>query len=234
MWLHKDTAGSDAADHARELKRRSGDRTLTRGYGNYLTGVPLAMKSSLDPFLRRHQARLLGRKVDARSVADAKFCAVIRKSVDSKAHAHVVEKDVAGFQNCFMQAQYAVRFRSGLRIENIAMVLPPEERAVTGTERRETFLGNVVLEHCRRGHNLENGARSKLGLNGAVQERVERVIVETLPFVGRNPDGEVVWIRRGAADHGEDFPRARVESDDGTGPRTEGLLGDLLQIIVDG
>src|SRR5580692_10449075 len=63
---------------------------------------------------------------------------------------------------------------------------------------------------------------------------MQRVIVETLPFFRWNPDGEVVWIRRGAADHGEDFARARVESDHGARPRTERLLGDLLQIVVDG
>src|SRR6266481_1127825 len=176
------------------------------------------MKSSLDPFLRRHQARLFGRKIDSCSVADAKFCAVIRKSVDSQAHAHIVEKDVAGFENRVMQAQYAMRFRAGLRVINPAMVLPSKESAVAGTKRRETLLGNVVLEHGRRSDNLKNGAWSELRLNGAVQERMQRVVVETLPFVGRNADGEIIWIGCRAADHGEDFTRARIESDHGAGP----------------
>src|SRR6202030_1486890 len=115
------------------------------------------------------QPGLLGGKIDAGFVADAKFAAVIGKSVDSQAHAHIVEKNVARFQNRIMQTQHAVRLRSGLRVENIAMVLAPEECAVAGTKRPETFLGNMVLEHRGRCHNLENGTGSKLRLDGAVQ-----------------------------------------------------------------
>src|ERR1700676_3406417 len=133
-----------------------------------------------------------------------------------------------------MQAKYAMRFRSGLRVENIAMVLTPEEGAVTGTKRREAFLGNMVLEHSRRCHNLENGTGSKLRLNGAVQERMQRVVVETLPFVGRNADGEIIGIGRGAAHHGEHFARAWIKRDHSAGPHAEGLLGDLLQVVIDG
>ncbi len=139
--LFKHAAGSDATNHAGELQRRGGNSALSGGDGDDFAGIPFAMKDALDPFLRRHQAGLFGRKIDAGFVADAKFVAVVGKAIDSQAHAHVVEKDVARFQNRVMQAQYAMRLRSGLRVVNIAMVLPPEERAVPGTKRSETSSG---------------------------------------------------------------------------------------------
>src|SRR5271165_6243851 len=63
---------------------------------------------------------------------------------------------------------------------------------------------------------------------------MQRIVVEGFPFVGANADGEIIWIGSGAADHREDFAGARVESDDRAGTRAEGLLGDLLQVVVDG
>ena len=47
-------------------------------------------------------------------------------------------------------------------------------------------------------------------------------------------DGEIVGVGRGAADHGQHFAGARIESDDGAGPRAERLFGDLLQIEING
>src|SRR5277367_7068499 len=107
------------------------------------------MKSPLDPFLGGHKTWFLGRKIDAGPVAYSKFAGVIGKPVDSQTHANIVKKDVTRFQNCFVQAQYAMRFRSGFRVENIAVVLAAEERAVTGAEGCKAFFGQIVLEHGR-------------------------------------------------------------------------------------
>src|SRR5271170_733407 len=63
---------------------------------------------------------------------------------------------------------------------------------------------------------------------------MQRIVVERLPFVGADADGEIIWIGSGAADHREDFAGARVESDDRAGTRAEGLFGDLLQVVIDG
>src|SRR5271156_2881288 len=59
---------SDSANQAGQLQRSCGDRTLASSYRNYFTGIPLAMKSPLDPFLRRHKTWFLGRKIDTGSV----------------------------------------------------------------------------------------------------------------------------------------------------------------------
>ena len=234
MRLLENAAGSDAADHAGQLERRGGNGALSGGYGNHFAGVPLAMKSPLDPFLRRHEAGLFGGKIDAGLVADAEFAGVIRKPVDSQAHADVVEKDVAGLQNGVVQTEDAVRLRTGLGVVHPAMILAAEERAVAGAKGGETFLGDMVLEHGRGGDDFENGAGSELRLNGAVQQRMQRIVVESLPFIRRNSDGEIVGIRRGAADHGEHFAGARIESNHGAGALAERLFGDLLQVVVDG
>src|SRR5262249_28304209 len=43
---------------------------------------------------------------------------------------------------------------------------------------------------------------------------------------------EIVGVGSGAADHGQDFTAARIESDHGPGTLPEGLFSDLLQIHV--
>src|SRR5277367_2314324 len=63
---------------------------------------------------------------------------------------------------------------------------------------------------------------------------MQRIVVESFPFFRGNANGEIIWIGRGAADHGEHFARAWIESNHGSGAHAEGLFGDLLQIVVDG
>ena len=71
-------------------------------------------------------------------------------------------------------------------------------------------------------------------LDGAIQQRMERIFVEAAPFVFRNLHREIVGIRSGAADHGQNFPGARIERHHCAGALAERLLGDLLQIVIDG
>src|SRR5260221_517734 len=54
------------------------------------------------------------------------------------------------------------------------------------------------------------------------------------PFFFRNANGKIVGIGRGAADQGQNFTGAGIEGDHGTWPRAQRLLGDLLQVVVDG
>ena len=63
---------------------------------------------------------------------------------------------------------------------------------------------------------------------------MQRIVVKSFPFFRGNADGEIIWIGRGAADHGEDFTGAWIESDHSSGAHAEGLFGDLLQVVVDG
>src|SRR5947209_20181943 len=130
MRLLENTAGCNAADHASELQWCGGDGALADGHGNRLTRIPFAMKSSFDPFLGGHQARLFGGKVDAGFMAEAQVAAVVGEAIDSHTHAHGVEKDVAGFQNCIVKSHGAMGLRSAFRVVNIAVILATKEGSI--------------------------------------------------------------------------------------------------------
>ena len=92
----------------------------------------------------------------------------------------------------------------------------------------------MIFEHGRGRDDLEDGTGRQLRLNRAIQQGMQRVVVELLPLLVRNANGEIIGIRSGAADHGEHFAGARIERHHRAGSCAERLLRDLLQIVVDG
>ena len=63
---------------------------------------------------------------------------------------------------------------------------------------------------------------------------MQRVIVETLPITCRDTYGEIIGVQSRMAHHGQDFSGARVQCDCRTRARAQGLLRNLLQIVIDG
>ena len=127
-----------------------------------------------------------------------------------------------------------MRGRALLRGSHPALELAPVKSSIAGAVCGKTFRGIVIFQHRRGGDNFEDGTGRELGLNGAIKKRAQFIFVELLPFFFGNANREIVWIRRWAADHGENFAGARIERDDGARARAEGLLGNRLQIVVDG
>src|SRR5271154_6271268 len=63
---------------------------------------------------------------------------------------------------------------------------------------------------------------------------MQRIVVEGFPLFRGDTNGEIIWIGGGTADHSEHFTRMRIERDYCAGTHAKGLLGDLLQVVVDG
>src|ERR1700730_8606055 len=173
MWLLENAPHGNSTDGARELQRSGGDSTLSSRDGNGFSGIPLAMKHALDPFLGRHQASFFGRKINAGAVAQTHFCGVVREAIDAEFHAHVVEKNVAGIENGFAVVDNAVR---ALAIHP-ALKLASIEGGVAGAKRGVALRRHFVFEHGSGGNNFKNGAGSELGLNGAIEQWVKRIFV---------------------------------------------------------
>ena len=66
------------------------------------------MEDALFPFLRRHQAGIFAGKIDAGLAAQAEFRGVVRDAIDAQPLADVVEVDVAGIHDGFVQIHLAV------------------------------------------------------------------------------------------------------------------------------
>src|SRR6202030_1734861 len=230
MRLLKNAAHGDAADGARQLQRRGGDRALTGGDRYGFASVPLAMEYALHPFLRGHQARLFGRQVDPCFMTNAHFGGVVSEAVDAQLHAHVIEKNITGIKNGFAKIHDTMRTFPVHPTFELAAV----ESGIAGTKRGVTFRGNFIFQHGRGGDDFKNGAGRELRLNGAIQHGVQWIVVKALPYLVRNAHGEIVGVRRGAADHGENFTGARVERDYGAGARSQRLFGHLLQVVING
>ena len=81
---------------------------------------------------------------------------------------------------------------------------------------------------------LKVRARSELGLDGLVQQRMVGVVDDLVPVALGEADGELVGIEGGARGHGEDLAGVRIHGDDGADLAFEGLLGGHLDIEVDG
>ena len=101
-------------------------------------------------------------------MAEAQVAAVVGEAIDSHTHAHGVEKDVAGFQNCIVKSHGAMGLRSAFRVVNIAVILATKEGSIARAKCSQTFGRIVIFQHGRCGDNFENRAGSQLGLNGAV------------------------------------------------------------------
>ena len=232
--LLENSSGGNASDKMGELYGSGGDGALADGDGYGLTGIPFAVEDALDPLFGRHEASFFRRKIDARFVTDAQFIAVVGEAIDAKFHADGIEKDVAGFQDGFVQVSDTVRRRALLGGINPTLELAAVERAVARAIGGEAFRDAMVFEHGGGGDNFVDGTGCELGLNSAVQERVQRILVELAPFFLRNADSEIIGIGSRAADHCQDIAGAGVKSDDSARAHAERLFGDLLEIEIDG
>src|SRR5260370_32322506 len=108
VWLFENAAHGDPTDHARELERSRGDGALTGGHRNRFTGIPFAMKDTLDPFGGSHQPGHFPGETHSGLESEAELVSVVRKTVDAQAHSDVVKEDVARLEDCFVHPQFAV------------------------------------------------------------------------------------------------------------------------------
>src|SRR5258708_25804466 len=145
------------------------------------------MKDALDPFRRRHQPGQLLGQIDASLAPQAQLTAVVRKAVDAQTHPSVVEKDVTGFEDCFVQAHNAVRTLP----VNPTLELPAIKSGVARAKSCERLGGILVFQHGRGGNDFENGTGRKLRLNGAIEQRLLTVLVEALPVICSDTAGQV-------------------------------------------
>ena len=106
--LDENASTGNARNHARELDRRGGHGALTHGDGNRFASVPLAMIHALRPFLGRNQTGLFAGQINSRAMAEAESVGVERDAIDSEQLADVVEVDVAGLHDGFVQVHIAV------------------------------------------------------------------------------------------------------------------------------
>src|SRR6266853_562040 len=230
MRLLENAAHGDPADGVRELQGSGDNGTLAGGHRNRFSRIPLAMKDALDPFRRGHQPGQFFGEIDPGLAAQAQFTTVVRKAINAQAHPDVVEKDIAGLQDCFMQAHHTVRtFPIDPTLE-----LPAIKSGVARAKRRERFGRILVLQHGGGGYDFENRARRKLRLNGSIQQRMLRIFVETLPVICRDTDREIIGVQSRMADHGQDFSGARVQRDCRTRAPAQGLLRNFLQVVING
>ena len=190
--------------------------------------IPLTVQNTLNPLRGGHQAGLFSRKINPGLVPDAEVAGVVSQAVDSQAQAHVVEEHVARLQDGFVKVRDAMGFFAFLGVVDPAVILPAEEVGIAGAESLEAFRRNMVFQHRRGSHNFEDGAGSELRLNGAIQQRLLGILVESFPFVGGNTNGEIVGVHGGMAHHGQNFAVARIECNNCAGARAERLLGHEL------
>src|SRR5467141_662657 len=187
------------------------------------------MENALDPFRGRHQPRQLLGEIDSRLASEAELAPVVRKTVNAQAHSGIVEKDVARLEDGFVQPHDTMRALS----KDPALELAAIESGVAGAKSSEVFRRILVLQHGCSGDDLENRPWSKLRLNRAIEQRLLPILVEIFPVVCRDAHREVIGVQRGMAHHRQDFSGARVESDCRTRTWPQGLLGSLLEVVVD-
>src|SRR6266478_4577188 len=165
MGLLKNAAHGDAANGVSELQGSGDNGALAGGHRNRFTRIPLAMKDALDPFRGWHQPRQLLGEIDSGLASQTEFSGVVGKAIDAQAHSDVVEKDVTGLEDCFMQAHHTVRtFPIDPTLE-----LPAIKSGVARAKRRERFGRILVLQHGGGGYDFENRAWRKLRLNRAIE-----------------------------------------------------------------
>ena len=98
----------------------------------------------------------------------------------------------------------------------------------------EAVVDGAGFQAGQRHDRLERRARRLLRLNGAVQQRVVRVVGDFLPVLGLDADGEFVGIEGRPADHGQHLAGARIERHHRAVLAVHGQLGHGLQIQIDG
>src|SRR6266404_303870 len=224
MRLLEHSAHGNAANGARQLKRRSRNRALADGYGDGFTGVPFAVEHALHPFFARNQTGFFRWQIDAGAMSEAQMRCIVGNSVDAEALPDVVEENIARLHDRFVQIHEAVRTLP----ENPALELATIESGVGRTKSGEAGRGNFVFEHGGGHDDLEYRAGRELCLDCAIQERLCRIVVQLLPFLVGDANGEIIRVGSGMADHGQYLAATRIECDNRTIARTERLLRDLL------
>src|SRR5437879_11894618 len=122
----------------------------------------------------------------------------------------------------------------GAFAEDPAFELAAIERTVAWAEHGHGFGHGVSFIH-RCGHDdLEDGTGRELCLYGAIQQRLLLIRVQTLPFFLGDADGEIVGIWRRTASHRQDLAAARIQRYDSAFTPGQRLLGNLLQVVIDG
>src|SRR5712692_2566362 len=132
---------------------------------------------------------------------------IIRNPINAQALPHVVKEDVARFYDRFVQIHEAVRALSVYP----ALELPAIKRSVRWTKCCETCGRHLVFKHGRGHDDLEYRPGRELRLDSAIQQRLCWILIELLPFLIRNSNGEIIRVGRGMADHGQDLTAARIE-----------------------
>src|SRR6266478_8265347 len=172
MRLLENAAHGDSADHARELQGSGDDGSLTGGHRDRFARIPLAMEDPLHPFSGRHQPGQLLWEIDSSLVSEPEFTAVVGEAVDAQAHSSVVEKNITGFEDGFVQSHHTMRaFPKDPTLE-----LPAIEGGVTRAKRRETFRRILVFQHSCGGHDFKNRPWRKLSLDGTIEQRLLPVL----------------------------------------------------------
>ena len=163
--------------------------------------------NALDPFFGGHESRLFARQIYSRAPAETKAHGVVGNFVDAEPLSDVVEKNVAGIHDGFVETYFSM-----------SLGFPAVERAsieagVTRAIDAVAFGHRFRFEHGGGHDDFKDGAGSELCLDGAIEQRRLFIGVQLGPLLLLDAHGEIVGIECGAADHGENFAGARVQSD---------------------
>ena len=170
---------------------------------------------------------LLSGKPDVVDLAKPELARHLGKAIDADAIHRVVEIDVAGLLDRLVQSDRAVALPA-------AEIVTAEEKTA-GTGHALLRRDDAGLEPCERGHDLEGRARGILAAKRAILERMIDVPRELLPLRQIDLERDLVGIEGGIRRHDHDPAGQGVEHDDGGDAQVlDALVGDLLQLLVDG
>ena len=218
-------AGGNSRQRTRKLQRRHLDRPLSDAYGDGLARVPLFMLCPQLPGRGGHGASGLVGQIDSSLLPQADFGPVLRDGVDAQLLRERVVVGIAGPRDGVVDVHHAV------------VVIAGEETAVeraAAVAHHAHVLGNVLFEPGERHDDLEGRAGRELRLDGLVHQGMVGVVDDRRPVTPGEAHGELVGIVGRTRDHGEDFAGMGVHCHQRAVPAFHGLLGNTLEIEVDG
>ena len=180
----------DRGDHLRHLQRRDGDVPLPDRRRHGLARHPRPLEPAQLPLRVGNDARLLVLQADARRRAQAEAARPRRDGVDPEPLAELVEEHVARLDDRLVKGDRPVSAVPPAAEEVIA-----ERHAAAAVDARLRSDG-ALLEAGGRHHHLEGRSRRILSLDGAIVQRLQRVLHQRAPLGRLDAAREQVGVVR--------------------------------------
>ena len=220
-----DAANREAADGARKLQGGYRERTLSNGNGNRLAREPFLAESAQFPFRGGHGAGCLIGQIDAGPRPESRLMSVESDVIDPRFITDVVKIDITGLLNAPVQRNRAVDRPASVRVA--------VKGSGAGAMKRGVFVDTGGFESGKRHDGLECGTGRKLGLDGAVEQRISGIARQFPPVFSLDANRELVGIVTRMRGHGEYFAGVRIEGDQRAASVSQCQLGNHLQVEID-